>query len=99
MSLYRTVHSIIGLLSPSNESALVGIGTAGPAPTVSANYRRHVPQRNINSWMSYNTTYMGEHLSDTDWELIRRFAETPAYERSPEILVGAEGDESPDDGK
>jgi len=40
---------------------------------------------------------MGEHLSDTDWELIRRFAETPAYERSPEILAGDDGDEAPDD--
>ncbi|MFW5918628.1 MAG: hypothetical protein ACOCSP_01100 [archaeon] len=42
---------------------------------------------------------MGEHLSDTDWELIRRFAETPAYERSPEILVGADGNDAHDEEK
>lgn len=41
---------------------------------------------------------MGEHLSESDWELIRQFAKTPAYERSPEILVGKEtrGEESVD---
>ena len=31
---------------------------------------------------------MGEHLSESDWELIRQFAKTPAHERTPEILVG-----------
>ena len=31
---------------------------------------------------------MGEHLSERDWELIRQFANTPAYERTPEILAG-----------
>lgn len=36
---------------------------------------------------------MGEHLSESDWELIRKFAKTPAYERTPEILSGdGEGD-------
>lgn len=33
---------------------------------------------------------MGEHLTDSDWEQIREFAETPAYERSPEILSSAD---------
>lgn len=32
---------------------------------------------------------MGEHLTESDWEQIREFAETPAYERSPDILDGA----------
>ncbi|MFW6003476.1 MAG: hypothetical protein ACOCPT_03545 [Halanaeroarchaeum sp.] len=37
---------------------------------------------------------MGEHLSENDWERIREFAKTPAYERSPEILSEAnEGDD------
>ncbi|UWG47989.1 Uncharacterized protein HSRCO_1710 [Halanaeroarchaeum sp. HSR-CO] len=41
---------------------------------------------------------MGEHLSESDWERIRKFAETPAYKRSPEILseAGEQNDETPD---
>lgn len=40
---------------------------------------------------------MGEHLSERDWELIREFAETPAYERSPEILAGSRQADSEND--
>lgn len=36
---------------------------------------------------------MGEHLTESDWEQIREFAKTPAYERSPEILSGSDGRE------
>jgi len=39
---------------------------------------------------------MGEHLSERDWELIRQFANTPAYERTPEILAGTHQGESGD---
>jgi len=30
---------------------------------------------------------MTQRLSRGDWERIRRFAETPTYEREPEMLV------------
>ena len=35
---------------------------------------------------------MGDHLTESDWERIREFANTPAYERTPEILADPGGD-------
>lgn len=42
-------------------------------------------------------TTMGEHLSESDWERIRQFAETPAYKRSPDMLSGSARTEEPSD--
>jgi len=36
---------------------------------------------------------MVERLSKSDWERIQRFAETPTYERNPEMLSPEEEDE------
>lgn len=35
---------------------------------------------------------MGENLTESDWEQIREFANTPADDRSPEILSGGDED-------
>jgi hypothetical protein len=34
------------------------------------------------------------HLTSTDWDMIREFAETPLHERDPEMLVpeGSDGE-------
>ena len=37
---------------------------------------------------------MGNNLSESDWESIRQFAQTPPSERSPEILLGSSNDEN-----
>lgn len=36
---------------------------------------------------------MSEHLSDEDLQRIREFALTPRYERTPEMLLRADGDD------
>lgn len=36
------------------------------------------------------TNCMGDYLSSSDWDKIREFANTPVYERDPDILVPGE---------
>lgn len=38
---------------------------------------------------------MSQWLSDTDRERIEQFARLPAYERRPDMLLPAEGDDEP----